>query len=156
MYGDTTQIQPEILPHTETLEEHRRVVRQVLQILREHKLTCKPEKCEFKTVETEYLGHIIAQGVVKMDPAKVAGVTEWPVPRSKIELQSFLGFANFYRRFIGGFALVDHVAILMNPPSHGLAARSESSWLWSPGLWLRIYCVQRGEVSLRCFDVEKV
>ena len=96
----------DILVFTQSLEEHRRVVRQVLQILREHKLTCKPEKCEFETIETEYLGHIIALGVVKMDPAKVAGVTEWPVPRTKTELQSFLGFANFYRRFIAGFAKV--------------------------------------------------
>ena len=108
----------DILIFTKTREEHRAVVRQVLQILRENKLTCKPEKCEFETRETEYLGHIIGDGVVKMDPAKVAGVTGWPEPATKKELQSFLGFANFYRRFIAGFSKIAG-------PLHALTGQAE-------------------------------
>ena len=96
----------DIIIFTETLEEHRKVVREVLAVLRKHRLTCKPEKCEFETQETEYLGFIISPGKVRMDPAKVAGVTEWPVPTCKKELQAFLGFANFYRRFIKDFAKI--------------------------------------------------
>ncbi|KAL7281156.1 hypothetical protein ACG7TL_004464 [Trametes sanguinea] len=111
----------DILVFTETLEEHRHVVRQVLQILREQKLSCKPEKCEFEVAETEYLGHIIGAGIVKMDPAKVAGVAEWPVPTTKKELQSFLGFANFYRRFVEGFAKIA-------TPLHRLTGQTE--WRW--------------------------
>lgn len=113
----------DILIFTESIEEHREIVRQVLDILRQNKLTCKLEKCEFETLETEYLGHIISQGVVKMDPAKVAGVVEWPVPTCKKELQSFLGFANFYRRFIAGFAKVA-------APLHRLTGSAE--WTWGP------------------------
>lgn len=97
----------DILIYTKTLAEHRRVVREVLQILRDNKLFLKDEKCEFEVTETEYLGVIISQGEVKMDPVKVAGIMDWPRPRSKRDIQAFLGFTNFYRRFIkdyGGMA----------------------------------------------------
>lgn len=96
----------DILIFSNSLTEHRVIVRQVLQLLRENKLTVKPEKCEFEVQETEYLGHIIAPGIIKMDPAKVTGVTSWPTPTSKREVQGFLGFANFYRRFIQGFSSI--------------------------------------------------
>jgi hypothetical protein len=52
----------------------------------------------------EYLSLIISLGTIMMDPVKVAGVTEWPVLKMKKEVQSFLGFMNFYRRFIKGFS----------------------------------------------------
>lgn len=58
----------------------------------------------------EYLEVIISEGRVEMDPVKVAGVAEWPVPKSKKELQQFLGFMNFYRRFIWDYS---HIAVLL-------------------------------------------
>ncbi len=73
----------DILIFTPTIEEHRTVVRQVLEILREAKLTCKPEKCAFETQQIEYLGYIITPGSIQMDPAKVAGVVKWPTPTTK-------------------------------------------------------------------------
>jgi len=94
----------DILIFTETLEEHRRITRRVMELLRKNNLFLKPEKCEFEKTEVEYLGVIISQNSVKMDPAKVAGVTEWPIPSSRKEVQSFLGFTNFYCRFIKGFS----------------------------------------------------
>jgi len=66
----------DILIFTETLEEHRRVTRRVMELLRKNNLFLKPEKCKFKKTEMEYLGVIISQNSVKMDPVKVAGVTE--------------------------------------------------------------------------------
>lgn len=93
-----------ILIFTNDLDDHRRITRQVLEILREHNLTCKPEKCEFKKSEVEYLGHIISHNSVRIDPAKVAGITDWPTPKNKRELQQFLGFANFYRRFVKDYS----------------------------------------------------
>ena len=54
-------------------------------------------KCEFEWAKVEYLGVIISYNSVEMDPVKVAGVVEWPIPNNKKEVQSFLGFINFYR-----------------------------------------------------------
>jgi len=94
----------DILIFTETLEEHQRVTRRVIELLQKNNLFLKPEKCEFEKTEVEYLGVIISQNSVKMDPVKVAGVMEWPTPSNRKEVQSFLGFTNFYRRFIQGFS----------------------------------------------------
>ncbi|GLB45153.1 hypothetical protein LshimejAT787_2000580 [Lyophyllum shimeji] len=82
----------DILIYTKTLEEHRRITRIVLDRLREHRLFLKPEKCEFERTEIEYLGLIISHGTASMDPVKVAGVAEWPVPRNKKEVQSFSNY----------------------------------------------------------------
>jgi len=94
----------DILIFTETLEEHRRVTRRVMELLQKNDLFLKPEKCEFEKTEVEYLRVIISQNSVKMDSVKVAGVMEWPTPSNRKEVQSFLGFTNFYHRFIQGFS----------------------------------------------------
>jgi hypothetical protein len=96
----------DILIFMRTLEEHRRIVRRVLEKLCSHKLYLKPKKCEFEKESIEYLGLIISHNHVAMDLAKVAGVLEWPLPANLKEVQSFVGFLNFYRRFIEGFAKV--------------------------------------------------
>ncbi len=64
------------------------------------------EKCEFETLETKYLGVIISEGSIRMDPIKIAGIAEWPIPTKKQQLQSFLGFTNFYQCFIKGYSKV--------------------------------------------------
>ena len=93
-----------ILIFTKTLEEHQEVVRKVVALLQLHNLSLKQEKCKFEKTSVEYLGVVISQDSVMMDPAKVAGVSEWPTPTTKKEVQSFLNFVNFYRRFIEGFS----------------------------------------------------
>jgi len=113
----------DILIFTKTLEEHREVTRKVLDLLRLHNLFLKPEKCEFERTTIEYLGVVISQNSVMMDPAKVAGVSEWPTPTTKKEVQSFLGFVNFYRRFIEDFS---HVA----RPLFNLT-KNDSDFRWS-------------------------
>src|SRR3979490_1279701 len=94
----------DILIYSKDRAKHRSVTRRVLEQLREQNLLLRKEKCEFEQTCIEYLGLIISEGKVEMDPVKVRGVTEWPMPKSQKEVQSFLGFANFYRRFIKDFS----------------------------------------------------
>ena len=112
----------DILIYSHTVEEHRQVTHEVLQRLRAHDLYLRPEKCEFEREEVEYLGLIIRRGEVTMDPVKVHAVTNWPNPRNLRELRGFLGFANFYRRFIQDFARITR-------PLHDLTKR-DAPWLW--------------------------
>ena len=74
-----------------------------MEVLQKYGLSLKPEKCEFEKTSVEYLRVVVSHNSVKMDPAKVAGVLEWLTPCNKMEVQSFLGFINFYQRFIEGF-----------------------------------------------------
>jgi transposase InsO family protein len=112
----------DILIFTKTLEEHREVTKRVLELLRQHKLYLKPEKCEFERTSVEYLGLVISHDTVAMDPVKVAGVQDWPEPKSKLEVQSFLGFVNFYRRFIQDFS--HHARPLFN------LTKADAPWTW--------------------------
>jgi len=89
-----------ILIFTRTEEEHKRAVQRVLEVLAEHKLFLCPEKCEFHWKEIEYLGLVISENKVAMDPVKVAGVRDWPTPENQTDVQAFIGFVNFYHRFI--------------------------------------------------------
>jgi len=94
----------DILIFTRTEEEHAKAIRRVLQVLQEHKLFLCPEKCEFCKERIEYLGLVISENEVSIDLVKVAGVREWPTLENKTDVQTFLGFVNFYRRFIQDFS----------------------------------------------------
>jgi RNase H-like domain found in reverse transcriptase/Reverse transcriptase (RNA-dependent DNA polymerase)/Integrase zinc binding domain/Chromo (CHRromatin Organisation MOdifier) domain len=96
----------DILIYSTTIEDHRIHVRQVLQRLRENNLFAKPEKCIFHTSEVDFLGYIVTPSGMKMNPQKVQSVLEWPCPKSVNDLQSFLGFANYYRRFIQDYSAI--------------------------------------------------
>jgi hypothetical protein len=85
-------------------EHHWEIVREVLQRLQDHDLFLKPEKCSFEQEKVEFLGMIIEKGQVFMDPIKVEGVKNWPTPMCVKDIQTFMGFANFYWRFILGFS----------------------------------------------------
>jgi hypothetical protein len=85
----------------DTLE---RMTKQVLQKLRENDLYLKPAKCEFCKTRIEYLGLIIEEGKMAMDPSKLSGIRDWPTPKNVKQTRSFLGFGNFYRRFIRKFS----------------------------------------------------
>jgi hypothetical protein len=64
----------------------------------------KPEKCEFKVTKMDYLGFIIEEGKISMDPTKVQGIVDWPTPRTVKKWRSFLGFCNFYHKFIQNYS----------------------------------------------------
>ncbi|KAH7562940.1 reverse transcriptase [Bipolaris maydis] len=89
-----------------TREEHVEHVKKVLRKLKEYKLYLQPGKCEFHTQETEFLGFIISTEGVKMNPKKIQTVQEWPKPKTVKDVQSFLGFANYYRKFIKDYSKI--------------------------------------------------
>jgi len=90
--------------------------------LQKRKLFLRPEKCEFEKTTIEYLGLIISEGHIEMDSIKVAGVTDWPTPENKKGVQSFVGFINFYWRFIKDFS--HHARPLFNLTKKGIV------WNW--------------------------
>jgi hypothetical protein len=90
----------DILTYSEDPESHEEHVREVLRRLRKHGLYANPKKCEFHTETTEYLGYILSPNRLSMSSDKIKAIQDWPEPCKVKDVQSFLGFANFYRRFI--------------------------------------------------------
>ena len=90
--------------YTQKGSNHQAAVTSVLETLSKHHLWLKPKKCEFTRLEVEYLGLLILCNQLRMDPAKVQAVTDWPSPWNVTELQRFIGFVNFYRQFINHFS----------------------------------------------------
>ena len=96
----------DILIFSDSLDEHVNHVKKVLQRLRENHLYAKEEKCEFHKKQTEFLGFLISSNGISMDHTKTSSIDSWPAPKNIKDIQSFLGFANFYRRFIKGFSQI--------------------------------------------------
>jgi len=113
----------DILIFTKTEEKHAQAVRQVLQVLKENKLFLCLGKCKFYKQWIKYLGLVISENEVSMDPVKVAGVREWPTPENKTDVQAFLGFVNFYWRFIQDFSAKARSLFDLT--------RSEQVWTWN-------------------------
>jgi hypothetical protein len=80
----------------------------VIARLRQHGLVVNPDKCSFDVTEIDFLGHIVSPNGVSMDPVKSNAVTSWQVPKSIKDVKVFLGFANYYRRYIRDFATLTH------------------------------------------------
>ena len=113
----------DILIFTRMEEEHAKAIWQVLQVLQNNKLFFHQEKYEFCKEWIEYLGLVISENEVSMDLVKVVGVWEWPTLENKMDIQAFLGFVNFYWRFIWDFSTKAW-------PLFDLT-HSEQVWIWN-------------------------
>jgi hypothetical protein len=96
----------DILVYSRSEEEHEEHLRLALQRLREHRLYTKLSKCEFWMKQVAFLGHVISKEGISVDPRNVQDVLSWNVPTSVGDIQSFLGLAGYYRRFIEGFSKI--------------------------------------------------
>jgi hypothetical protein len=114
----------DVLVYSTNKKEHREHVREVVTRLRDAGLQIDIDKCEFETTRTKYLGLIITPDGIEMDPEKVATITSWKPPPTLRDLQRFLGFANFYRRFIRDFSK-------KAKPLNDLL-RKGMAWSWKP------------------------
>ena len=94
----------DVIIFSRTYEEHLERLTAVFEKLREAGLKLSPSKCHFFRREIKYLGHVISSSGIAVDPGKISCVKDWPEPKTVTEVQRFLGFTSFYRRFIKGFA----------------------------------------------------
>jgi hypothetical protein len=122
--GTTIQIYMDdiAIATTGTLQDHIDAVRDILRMAEQHDLYFKLSKCTFHASSIDYLGVIIEKGMTRMDPVKIAGIKNWPIPTKVKDVRSFLGFCNFYRPFIRGFA---HLARPLNE-----LTRKDTEWSW--------------------------
>ena len=124
----------DIVIFSKTVDEHLIRLEAVLKCLLSANLKLKLKKCTFLATELNVLGYIVSAGGLSPDPAKVATVQQFPVPKSIKQLQSFIGLCSYYRRFIKGFAVLDR-------PLTNLTKNNQS--------------FQWGEEQQRSFDILK-
>jgi len=94
----------DILIYSDDIRQHWSHVKEVLKRLQKAELYAKAEKCEFHLDSIEYLGYVLSLSGLTMSDAKVKTIQEWPEPKKVKDIQSFLGFTNFYRRFIFNYS----------------------------------------------------
>jgi Reverse transcriptase (RNA-dependent DNA polymerase) len=112
----------DILIFADTKEELERITKLVLEKLQEHDLFLKAKKCEFCQTRIEYLGMIIEEGKISMDAVKLGRIRDWPVPTTLKQTQSFLGFGNFYQKFIS------HYSELARPLNNLMKKNKKFEW----------------------------
>ena len=120
--GDVAAFMDNMLVGIEDEKKHNKIVEEVLRRMEENNLYIKPEKCVGKVKEINFLGLVIGAEGIKIQEEKVAGVFEWPRPKSVKKVQKLPGLANYYRRFVKDFAK-------LAKPLHKLV-RKDEKWNW--------------------------
>ncbi|GJS24938.1 putative reverse transcriptase domain-containing protein [Tanacetum coccineum] len=111
----------DILIYSKTKEEHEVHLKLVLELLRKEKLYAKFSKCEFLLQEVHFLGHVVNQSGILIDPSKIEAVKNWKAPTTPLEVRSFLGLASYYKRFIANFSKIAK-------PLTSLTQKNQKTW----------------------------
>ncbi|MFS7980354.1 putative nucleotidyltransferase, Ribonuclease H [Helianthus anomalus] len=96
----------DILIYSKNQADHEKHLRCILKLLQQEKLYAKFSKCEFWLCEVQFLGHVVSERGIQVDPAKVEAVMNWQEPKTPTEIHSFLGLVGYYRRFIENFSRI--------------------------------------------------
>ena len=96
----------DILIYSKTLQEHVKLLAEVLDILKHHHFLLKRSKCVFAQPSVEYLGHVVSVEGVATDPSKIQAVVNWPTPTNVKQLRGFLGLTGYYRKFIQHYGMI--------------------------------------------------
>ncbi|KAI3715416.1 hypothetical protein L6452_22398 [Arctium lappa] len=96
----------DILIYSRSKEDHKKHLELILELLKDQKLYAKLSKCEFWLREVHFLGHVVNEKGIHVDPAKVEAIKKWETPKTPTEIRQFLGLAGYYRRFIANFSKI--------------------------------------------------
>jgi Reverse transcriptase (RNA-dependent DNA polymerase) len=113
----------DILAFSKTIDGLEKIEGIILERAREYDLYFKTKKCKFRKLKIEYLGRVVEEGKLAMDPAKLKEILDWPASKTVKEVRSFLGFGNFYCHFVKGFS---HLAHPLNDP-----LKKDKEFVWS-------------------------
>ena len=113
----------DILIYAENMAEYQRLVKEVLKRLDKAGLSINAKKSHWHSSKVEFLGYIISKDGITMSTEKVQAVKDWPTPKTVKNIQEFLGFANFYRRFIENFAKVAQPLTELT--------KDKTPWVWN-------------------------
>ena len=120
----------DVILFSKTPKEHIERLEAVFQKISEAGLKLKPSKCEFFRSRIHYLGHIVSKNGIETDPKKIEAIKNWPVPRTVHDIRSFLGFTNYYRKFVYKYA---HKARPLNKLISGENAKKKNRKVeWTP------------------------
>ncbi|KAI3704334.1 hypothetical protein L1987_74552 [Smallanthus sonchifolius] len=114
----------DILIYSKTKAEHEQHLRLILELLKKERLYAKFSKCEFWLKEVQFLGHIVNDKGIHVDPAKIEAVKNWSTPKTPTKIRSFLGLAGYYLRFISNFS---KIAVPLTALTH-----KGKSYEWGP------------------------
>ena len=96
----------DILIYSKDQAEHEEHLRLILELLKREQLYAKFSKCDFWIREVHFLGHVVNEAGIHVDPAKIDAIKNWAAPKTPTEIRQFLGLAGYYRRFIEGFSKI--------------------------------------------------
>ncbi|GKB87778.1 putative reverse transcriptase domain-containing protein, partial [Tanacetum coccineum] len=96
----------DILIYSKSKQEHEKHLKLILEFLKKEQLYAKFSKCEFWIPKVQFLGHVINSQGIHVDSAKIESIKDWAAPKTATKIRQFLGFANYYRRFIEGFSKI--------------------------------------------------